>query len=269
MKISVIIPSYKPSDYLWECVDSLICQTLSSDLFEVIVILNGCNEPYVSDILKYIENHASHCIKLIQTDQPGVSNARNMGIDAAKGDYVTFIDDDDVVSPSYLDELLAVSSPTCIGCANSYAFTEDISELKTNFLRKAYVKCLGKSFSLYEYRHFLSPPVVKMIHKNIIGDARFPVSLKKSEDSVFCLELSPRIKDMKLTSDTAVYYQRYRKGSAMRSKVSKWDEIILHLKIEWEYIKVWIANPFRINVKFVLSRMSACLRNLKFYLKKK
>lgn len=269
MNVSVVIPSFKPGAYIYECLDSLCAQTMNKELFEIIVVLNGCNEPYQSEIRRYIVAHPDRFISLIQTDVPGVSNARNIGLDVANGEYITFIDDDDVVSPTYLACLLDVSSPTCIGCANSYAFFNDISEKKTNFMSKAYEACKGTPFSLYAYRKFLSPPVIKMIHKDIIGKARFPLNIRKSEDSVFCLELSPRIKDMKLASETAVYYQRLRSGSAMRARGSKWNEIILHLRIEWEYLKVWMANPFRINVRFALSRIVACMKNLWVYLKRK
>ena len=55
IKISVIIPSYKPQSYVWECLDSMVSQTLSRDAFEVIVVLNGCCEPWQSEMTAYIE----------------------------------------------------------------------------------------------------------------------------------------------------------------------------------------------------------------------
>lgn len=267
MKVSVIIPSYKPSYYLWDCLDSLILQTIPAVEFEILVILNGCKEPYYADISEYIYNHRNNNIRLIQTDVPGVSNARNLGIEASNGEYITFIDDDDIVSPTYLTSLLNVSSPTCIGCANSYAFVDDISECKPNFLRKAFVKCYGQSFSLFGYRKFLSPPVVKMIHRNIIADARFPVTFRKSEDSIFCMLLTPRIKDMKLTDDSAIYYQRKRQGSVMRTRNSRIKEIWHFLKLEFEYIKLVLKHPLRYNYVFVMSRMVAAIWNLWVYIR--
>ena len=53
MKISVIIPTYKPQVYLWECLDTVYAQTFSKKEFEVILVLNGCNEPYNSQIQEY------------------------------------------------------------------------------------------------------------------------------------------------------------------------------------------------------------------------
>lgn len=50
MKISVIIPTYKPKAYLWECLDSLVAQTFAKKDFEVLLVLNGCLEPYRSEI---------------------------------------------------------------------------------------------------------------------------------------------------------------------------------------------------------------------------
>lgn len=266
MKISVIVPTYRPQSYLWECLDSLVAQTYYKDLYEVIIILNGCNDPYYSRIEEYIRRNHECRLRMYQTDVPGVSNARNIGIENALGEYFVFIDDDDIVSPSYLEDLLKVSSPTCVGCATSYAFINDVSERLPNFMNKAYEACKGRKFSLYSYRQFLSPPVIKLIHRDIVGTARFPINLRKSEDSVFCLELSPRIKNMKLASPDAIYYQRLRQGSAMHTKTTKWNEVRCHLKIEWEYIKVWFSNPFQINVLFALSRMAACMKNLRQYL---
>ncbi|MCF2604299.1 glycosyltransferase family 2 protein [Parabacteroides distasonis] len=54
MKIFVIIPTYKPQAYLWECLDSMVAQTFPKEEFEVILVLNGCTEPYKSDIERYI-----------------------------------------------------------------------------------------------------------------------------------------------------------------------------------------------------------------------
>ena len=103
IKISVIIPTYKPQTYLWECLDSLRNQTLSHNDFEIIIVLNGCTEPWKSQISRYIATKMqSMNVKFIHTEQAGVSNARNIALDLVKGEYVTFIDDDDLVSPSYL-----------------------------------------------------------------------------------------------------------------------------------------------------------------------
>ena len=124
MKVSVIIPTYKPGDYLWECLKSLNSQDMPSKDFEVILILNGCNEPYVSSIGKWTDEHHFDNLRMIQTDVPGVSNARNIGLRRASGEYICFVDDDDYVSESYLSGLYDVASPECIALAHPVAFNE-------------------------------------------------------------------------------------------------------------------------------------------------
>lgn len=266
MKISVIVPSYKPREYLWDCLDSLRAQTLDGKDFEVVIVLNGCNQPYANQIQEYIREHQNHSIQFRQTDAPGVSNARNIGIKESHGEYLVFVDDDDLVSPTFLEDLLKVSSESCVGSTTMKAFYYRKEEDIPTFISVAYERCKNETFSFYSYRQFLSPPVAKMIHRSLIGNVRFPVDMKKSEDSVFCLQISPRIKDMKLASPDAVYYQRLREGSAMRKKESCWSIIKEHLFIEYKYLCVWIKNPFRYNLKFFLTRIVACGRNCLHYI---
>lgn len=54
MKISVVVPTYKPKYYLWECLNSLKEQTFPVDDFEILLVLNGCCEPYKSEIEEYL-----------------------------------------------------------------------------------------------------------------------------------------------------------------------------------------------------------------------
>ena len=122
MKISVIIPSFKPQGYLWQCLDSICNQTFSKGDFELILVLNGCKKPYDEQIKAYIENHTYVNWNYIQTDVPGVSNARNIALNVAKGEYVAFIDDDDYVSPSYLEELYKKASYDCVSLSHPSAF---------------------------------------------------------------------------------------------------------------------------------------------------
>lgn len=266
--ISIIVPTYKPQAYLWECLDSIRCQTLRPSQYEIVVVLNGCDEPYKAQIEDYIQKFGQEWnMRLIQTDTPGVSNARNIGIDQSRGEYLVFIDDDDLISECFLEELLKVSSGDCVGCSNSKLFSDNLEKTKENFLSLAYRKCMGREYRLMTFRHFLSPPVCKMIHKSIIADDRFPVNLSKSEDSVFCMSLVPRIKRMALASADAIYYQRKRDGSVMRIKNSFGYELKTLIKLEAEYLKIWGRHFYRYNPFFVLSRMAAGFRNFIVYVR--
>ncbi len=220
MKISVIIPTYKPSDYLWECLDSLRNQTISHDQYEVLLILNGCNEPYRTKISTYINENNSWNIIFMQTEEPGVSNARNVGLDKATGDYIVFIDDDDYVSNSYLEELSRISSQDTVGIAYPYAFNDGSPQIQLKYsITTEYERCAthGRQSHL-KPKKFFSGPCMKMFHRIIIGNRRFDLRFRNGEDSIFMFEISDKLKYVDFTSTNAVYYRRYRVGSATMSE---------------------------------------------------
>lgn len=99
--ISVIIPVYNVEKYLRQCVESVLTQTYSD--FEVILIDDGSTDgsPKICDSLAA----ADHRISVVHTPNSGPSAARNTGIRKACGEFITFIDSDDAVSPYYLQTL--------------------------------------------------------------------------------------------------------------------------------------------------------------------
>ena len=124
MKISVIVPTYKPQAYLWECLDSIYNQTFPKSDYELVLVLNGCNEPYNTQILDWLSKHKDLNVQFFQIDTGGVSNARNIALDNAKGEYVTFIDDDDLISTAYLKELYEKATPDTVSLCYPYAFND-------------------------------------------------------------------------------------------------------------------------------------------------
>ena len=128
--ISIIIPTYKPGSYFKECLASIANQCINKDILEIIIILNGPQEPWRDTINLWINECGLTSIsKFLLTNESGVSNARNIGIDNANGEYITFIDDDDYISPQYLEELLKVSSPNCVGLSDSIYYIESSGNL--------------------------------------------------------------------------------------------------------------------------------------------
>ena len=93
MKISIIIPVYNGAGYIENCLDSVYNQGLNHDTFEILAINDGStddSERIITSYSKKVDN-----IHLINKENGGVSTARNVGIEAAKGDYLAFCDSDD------------------------------------------------------------------------------------------------------------------------------------------------------------------------------
>ena len=265
MKISVIIPTYKPQSYLWECLHSLVEQTYPKEKFEVILVLNGCRNPYETDIKYFIETKMQGMnLNFIQTDQSGVSNARNIGIDNAKGEYICFVDDDDIVSPQYLELLLEKANEETLVVSNVYSFTNSIEEKKTNFFICKHLekKEAISNSSLFENRSYLAFPVAKIIHKNIIGNRRFDVRFRNGEDALFITSISDKIKRIVYAGDSSIYYVRERIGSASRKLIAKKKLLGDAMKLIGAYFKVYSKSPLSYSFLLFISRIPGVLKNM-------
>lgn len=264
MKISVIIPSYKPGDYIWECLDSLDNQTLNHEDFEVIIILNGCSEPWKSQISEYITQHTGTNFRLLQTDQGGVSNARNIGLDNAKGEYIAFVDDDDCVSKHYLDGLLALSSPECVALTDAVYFDDKSNSLNYDNIHHKEYQRLGvcTNPSIYQARRFFNGPCMKLVHKDIIGSRRFDCRFANGEDNLMMFYISDRIQNVVMASSEAIYFRRIRSNSATTRHRNRWQVAKNTFRIMRQYVIYLSKNIFGYNVPFVLSRFVAEIKSI-------
>ena len=100
-KVSVIVPVYNVEKYLPRCLDSIIHQTLKD--IEIICVDDGSKD-FSSDILKEFSKRDKR-IKIIKKENGGLSDARNVGMNAAAGEYISFVDSDDWLSLDFLENL--------------------------------------------------------------------------------------------------------------------------------------------------------------------
>lgn len=100
-KISIIVPVYKAENTLNRCVDSLLVQSFND--FEILLVDDGSPDSSGDICDKYAKQYS--CIRAFHKKNGGVSSARNLGINKAKGQWVCFVDSDDWVGEHYLDGL--------------------------------------------------------------------------------------------------------------------------------------------------------------------
>ena len=258
MQISVIVPTYRPDAYLFECLDSLRHQTLPMNQWEGIIVLNGCDEPWRTQINAYLKQHKASNIRLIQTDAPGVSNARNIGMEAAQGDYIAFIDDDDYVSDTYLERLLAIASPDTIAASYTRAFS-DTQDYIPYYIEREYKRFAGKgAVPFYKAKRYFGGPCMKLIHRAIIDGTRFDTRFRNGEDSLFMFEISKHIRFIHLTDTDAVYYRRLRAGSASMGQ-QRCKAFINRLRLMHAYHAVYRREPKAYRFEFYITRLIASL----------
>lgn len=98
MKFSIIIPVYNTEKYLKRCIESVLSQTYQN--FEMIIINDGSNDNSEEILKNYTSNFK---IKIIKQTNHGLSYSRNVGIRKAKGDYIIFLDSDDLIEKDLLN----------------------------------------------------------------------------------------------------------------------------------------------------------------------
>ena len=106
MKFSLIVTVYNVENYIEDCLNSVVTQDLSQDEYEIICIDDGSSDSSSHKIKQFQMKYSN--IKLIHQANRGVSSARNQGLLAASGEYIWFIDGDDVIAPYCLKKLYEI-----------------------------------------------------------------------------------------------------------------------------------------------------------------
>ena len=254
--IDIIIPTYKPTFFLEECLNSLQQQTLSFDKFKVTIVLNGDKEPYYSNIQSAL-NEFEFDYSLIYTEEKGVSNARNLGVKKTSNPYIVFLDDDDLLTENYLEQLLLVVEPSSIVVSNVLGFKESKENPIKDYLS------FEKSFQsndLVKYRRYLSNSCCKLISRELIRDTKFDSSLFKGEDALFMFTLSPRVLKIISTAPDVIYFRRIRPYSASRTKYSIFKELEIGLQQQWRYTALYMQNISKYSFALYISRILAVFK---------
>ncbi|MBD5235281.1 MAG: glycosyltransferase family 2 protein [Barnesiella sp.] len=101
-KISIVMPCWKAEKYISDIVNDVTKQTYEN--WELIIVSNGSGQaPQLEVIRPFLS--ADNRLRVISTEIPGVSNARNLGMASATGDWLTFVDADDRIKDCYLESL--------------------------------------------------------------------------------------------------------------------------------------------------------------------
>jgi len=260
VEISVIIPSYRPGAYIFNTLSCVLQnQDLTSDRYEIIIVLNGDKNPYYSELKEYLEPFTN--VSLVYIEETGVSNARNAGIELAVGEYLIFIDDDDEISENYLSTLLN----TVKNDKRSSDIVQSNFKVKTNdgieedYISKAYQRLYNSNveFSLFTYRNFLSSVTGKLFKRSVIGKERFDSKFRISEDSIFLFQISKNIKYISFSSYDCTYYRLLRDGSALRSRRSIRDILTNYFRKGVKYSEIYWSEPSKYNLKLYISRIAA------------
>ena len=226
--ISVIVPVYKAEKYIESCVRSILAQTYGD--FELILVEDGSPDRSgeICDALAESDTR----IRVIHKENGGAATARNAGLDAAKGDFIAFIDGDDCVHPKYLEFLFALQQETDADFAMCYYdfFTEEGDwfdgepQLEYELLNGAE---LLANFSEHCRKVSLISLCMKLFKREVFDGLRIPEGFIE-EDSMslpHILERSRRI----ARSGKKLYHWRVTPGSVTRSGLT--EKSFAHIEV--------------------------------------
>ena len=170
-KVSVIIPIYNVAKYLGQCLDSVLAQTFQD--FEVICVNDGSTDKSLEILQQYAKKDER--IKIIDQENKGLSEARNMALDMAQGEFIAFADSDDYYAPNFLELLLNTQKDTgadIVGCnfQKIYKSTDTLKPV-SQVHPKLYKDALQVLLHKDNFIHF--NVWNKLYKRNVIGDMRF------------------------------------------------------------------------------------------------
>ncbi len=222
-KVSVVVPIYNVENYLKECLDSLVFQTLEN--FEVILVNDGSTDRSYEIALDYSRKYNN--FKLVSQKNSGLSSARNTGISLAKGEYLYFLDSDDYLEKNTLEILYNTSKKNNLDVLKFSAFTFHDKEKDFKWDHIDGYRYSGIYRKIYDGNHLFlktetngdhyASSCLMLLRRQLIvdRDLRYIEGIV-NEDEFFYFELM-LVANRVAILNRPLYFRRYRKGSIMQT----------------------------------------------------
>ena len=235
IEISIIIPIYNAEKYLNDCIESILKQTFKK--FEIILVDDGSTDS--SGLICNDYRKKDSRIIYIHKENTGVSDSRNIGIDNAKGEWILFIDADDLLGTSdYLEKMYYFA----LNNGAKMPVHEYVTELRKNdeITKKSYInKNIDKNHIIaniirpkdYDGNFLYYAPTIwgKLFSKKIIIDNHiyFRKDIKMYEDGLFMLDYVKYIDDVKIIKDTKYVYRIHNESAMHKFQFNALNEKIV------------------------------------------
>ena len=220
--ISVIVPVYNVEKYLTKCIDSIITQSYSN--LEILLINDGSTDNSLKICREFEKKDCR--VKVIDKPNSGVSNTRNLGISAAEGKYIIFIDSDDYIKSNMIELLYKYLIEY-----NSDASMCDIVKVDENdnvieSTQNNEIKKLSKLeflSNVFDFRYSYGYPINKLFKKEKLDKVRFREDVHFMEDFTFVCDIVYKECSNIVYIPDKLYCYLQRSGSAIHTKFNeKW-----------------------------------------------
>lgn len=206
--ISMIVPVYNVEKYLKKCVESIVAQTYQH--LEIILVDDGSTDKSTEICDQYAREDTR--IMVIHQKNSGVSAARNTGIACARGEFFSFIDGDDYVSPNMIEHLYSRIVQDCsdLAVCGYKKVDEEGNELEVAAIPDAVVS--GSQAIRLHYKQtagIMMIPCDKLYHRSLFDTVQFPVGKRCEDEATFyrILDLCDRVS---ILSDPLYFYVQHK-----------------------------------------------------------
>lgn len=251
--ISIIVPVYKVEKYLDECLESIVSQTYSN--LEIILVDDGSPDrcPQLCDEWATKDSR----IKVIHKPNGGLSDARNVGIESAEGQYLMFVDSDDFLAHNACETLYTLihKSGAEISCGGVYRYTDGSR-------KKIFNRCIKNDCTVYSgleaLKHVLKwecdcSAWGKLYRRDTIKDLRF-IKGRYNEDMLFLFALYPRVRLVAHTCEP-IYNYRAVQGSVTSVLNSRTMDALVNIS-EMEDAVRRKELPIKVELKYYTCRIN-------------
>lgn len=255
--VSVVIPVYNTKrKYLEECFESICNQTYKN--LEIVVVDDGSKKDTATFLDEYCANRPNW--RIIHAENGGVSRARNRGIDEAVGNYVLFVDSDDEIEPSAVEECVGIVARSgsdvvtyeiayCDETLSSVDHIQSFSSLTVDRDRPTFsVDDLDYS-SKFILDQLQPQPVIKFIHRILLVEnhIRFPEGIHIGEDHVFSLALYLKAKRISVLRKPLYKYRIFPESSMQNgykypTDIIKAFRMMKDILMENELLHEWLNS---------------------------
>ncbi len=260
--VSVVIPTYNGAEYLAQAIESILSQTLQD--FELIVINDGSLDETSAICERYQKAHPAQ-MRYFHQPNKGVSAARNKGVKLARGEYVAFLDDDDIADTEWLENLMSGFSSddidVCAGRTTSLCYSDSLIQSIVS-LNSSFDEDFADRSRIKEFM-ICSAMIRKHVFEELGGfDEALPYG---AEDNCLTYRLNLADKKMIYIADAIVHYrprttlkkllrQRYLYGQG---------KVILYYKYKAMY-KCFLEDFCELTKKIIVLLFRAAARIVKY-----
>lgn len=221
IRISVVLPTYRGIATIGRALDSINSQTLHKGCFEVLVIVNGPDDGTWDWLEQYQLEHPALQLRTTRLQRPSAGAARNLGLVLARGDFVTFLDDDDEFQPEFLDAGLRIAGQDHISVLPLENSHDQQPPKPDSVLSQRILANLGSKKTISDVSWVLGFNACKIVPRSLLTELRYSEDLTSGEDLVFFAGLATQGNLAVHFSDQQIgasYIRHIRDGSVSRQQ---------------------------------------------------